>query len=446
MKKISTKIIALSLINTILVAGCNVGFSIYMNTHQSMAPIADATSTAVAPTQSTSFASFIPPTPILIGLLISLFLGVVLSYILGKYISRPIIQVTELTKRTAQFDLVQEDTFQFSSKAKDETSAMADALCDTRKALRDMALKLQNVSHKMESNSRHLKETTDENVLTITHVVTTISEVAEGNSNQAQTINEINGTLAEVARLIDHITGEALTSSTHAVGSLDIIHEGQSAVDVQVEKMEENILVSQEVNRSIEELSGMIEQVGSTIKVITSISSQTNLLALNAAIESARAGEAGKGFAVVADEIRKLAEESSKAAKVIANIIQKTTDKTGQVVQNIDTTNALIEEQKKALKITQDAFEKIKQTHEELVSGFQQTATAMKTVNEKAHMISDQTQDMAAIAQESAASMEEISGAGEQQLASFETIAEASKELFTLAEELKEEINKFKIQ
>jgi methyl-accepting chemotaxis protein len=52
---------------------------------------------------------------------------------------------------------------------------------------------------------------------------------------------------------------------------------------------------------------------------------------------------------------------------------------------------------------------------------------------------------MAATAQESSASMEEISATGEEQLALIEIIAQSSKKLFDLAERLNNEINVFKI-
>jgi methyl-accepting chemotaxis protein len=50
---------------------------------------------------------------------------------------------------------------------------------------------------------------------------------------------------------------------------------------------------------------------------------------------------------------------------------------------------------------------------------------------------------MAAVAEEFAASTEEISASSEEQLASTEIIAEASRDLFVVADELKGEIGKF---
>lgn len=69
-------------------------------------------------------------------------------------------------------------------------------------------------------------------------------------------------------------------------------------------------------------IEGSSARIVEIIGLIDGIAFQTNLLALNAAVEAARAGEAGRGFAVVAAEVRRLAQQSSEAARDIRQLIE----------------------------------------------------------------------------------------------------------------------------
>lgn len=83
-------------------------------------------------------------------------------------------------------------------------------------------------------------------------------------------------------------------------------------------------------------LSEQTSQIGNITALVSGLAGQTNMLALNAAVEAARAGEHGKGFAVVAAEIRKLADQSRKAAEQITVLvadIQKANNATVMVTE-----------------------------------------------------------------------------------------------------------------
>ncbi len=85
------------------------------------------------------------------------------------------------------------------------------------------------------------------------------------------------------------------------------------------------VSIGDEVRRSaaaVSALAPVSERIGALAKTLSKLARQTNLLALNAAIEAARAGEHGQGFGVVALEVRKLAEESARAAKDVGGAIE----------------------------------------------------------------------------------------------------------------------------
>ncbi|MBC3766339.1 methyl-accepting chemotaxis protein [Neptunicella marina] len=88
------------------------------------------------------------------------------------------------------------------------------------------------------------------------------------------------------------------------------------------------------MTQNISGLSKMADDINAFVTTISSISDQTNLLALNAAIEAARAGDAGRGFSVVADEVRVLANNTSKSANQVSELVKEIISTTGQTVDS----------------------------------------------------------------------------------------------------------------
>jgi methyl-accepting chemotaxis protein len=133
-----------------------------------------------------------------------------------------------------------------------------------------------------------------------------------------------------------------------------------------------------------------VENVSSFVSVITGIADQTNLLALNAAIEAARAGEVGRGFAVVAEEVRKFAEESARASQNVNGIIVE-----------------LQKEAQESIAATTAAGRALSETLVQAAEAQEQLNGAMGEINKA----NDSIQNIAAVAQEQAASSKEVATA-----------------------------------
>ena len=104
------------------------------------------------------------------------------------------------------------------------------------------------------------------------------------------------------------VTQEQVLKNQNVIEALNGFADSQSA------QLHDNLL-------RIQRLSEEIEQMRPLVKDIADIADRTKLLALNATIEAARAGDAGRGFAVVANEVKWLSDQTNKSAQEISDRI-----------------------------------------------------------------------------------------------------------------------------
>jgi methyl-accepting chemotaxis protein len=167
-----------------------------------------------------------------------------------------------------------------------------------------------------------------------------------------------------------------------------------------VRKTRENAERSGVVVKNAVDAMGKIEksstEIGNIIGVIDEIAFQTNLLALNAGVEAARAGDAGKGFAVVAQEVRELAQRSAKAAKEIKELITASNEHVRSGV-------TLVGETGKALEEIVVQVQQVNGNVGAIVESSKEQATGLKEINTAVNTMDQNTQQNAAMVEESTA-------------------------------------------
>ncbi|MDR2522849.1 MAG: methyl-accepting chemotaxis protein [Synergistaceae bacterium] len=316
-------------------------------------------------------------------------LGILVALFISRSISAPLGAIVNLAGRAGDGDLTigKED---FGRVGGDELGMLVDALSGMISSQEDGMRRVVAVARDLSGGASSLSSISDETNSSMEEVKVSIEQVSK--------LSEVNGAALEQCNAgVQEMSAGAETVAQSATDSADFISHTTEVSNRAIEKMNEVIEGLHSVARNAKEneskirmLVTSVENVSSFVSMITGIADQTNLLALNAAIEAARAGEVGRGFAVVAEEVRKLAEESARAAQNVDGIIVN-----------------LQEGAREAIESTVKSGELLKDN----LTSAEGAQTELNGALKEMRKANDSIQNIAAVAEEQAASSREMSTA-----------------------------------
>ncbi len=303
-------------------------------------------------------------------------------------------------------------------------------------------VRVENPEHDLSDRSAELKGLVQVPLRGIARALETLrsatGQMSTSSEETSRAITEIANAVGDVAqgaerqvRMIDEAKTVAESAAQAALDARALSNDGLQAAEKATHAMEAVRDSSTQVSATMDGLATKSEQIGGIVETITSIASQTNLLALNAAIEAARAGDQGRGFAVVAEEVRKLAEESQRAAQQISSLIADIQTETQKAVSVVQESVSLTVEGSSVVEQARTAFRTIGASVEDISVRIEQMAAS--------------TAEVAAVAEQSSASAEQVSASTEQTSASTIEVADSARQLEGTAQDLEDIVSSFKL-
>ncbi|OEF99266.1 hypothetical protein BHF71_09310 [Vulcanibacillus modesticaldus] len=365
----------------------------------------------------------------------------IFSYFISNMIVRPINKISKAMEYMGSGDF----TRTVNINSKNELGDLADNINRAIDSINNLISEVSRSAMMVASSAEQLNDSAMETNKSAGYVAESIEKIHLDLKQQENNVENISGLMEELAASYQQVSSSTEDVNEKAREAKIAGEKGMEFVNSMAKQINEIDITVKESGKSLEVLRQHSVDIGNIIDLITEISSQTNLLALNAAIEAARAGEQGKGFAVVAEEVRKLAEETARAAGQVREIIINIQQETEHTFTQFDNVAVAVDQGIKYVDQTEESFKVILDSFRSVAD---QLAEVAESINEMATGTNSAVEDVTQIADVSnqiANKSENLMASSEEQVAISQEISNSANELAQMAENLKNLLSKFRV-
>jgi len=281
---------------------------------------------------------------------------------------------------------------------------------------------LNEMTEGLGSVLKDVVSTTDHVSTMSTDLNNTISSIANSNHLVNQRTHSLASATDDISSRLNELSSTTNTLKSHSNDTYQSAKSGADTIKMVLSSITDTVKIVNITSQQLDELGRLSKNIDNVIAMINDLASQTNLLALNAAIEAARAGEAGRGFSVVADEVRALAEKTVDATSKITDIVST-------IQLSTQTAITTMESGQDNLKIIGEngskAEEAMRDIENNAMTGSQSTDSMANAIH-----------DVASTAIQMSTEMEQIAQQLNQDTHSIDILADKTKKIQQLSEQL----------